>query len=227
VTTSSSEPMTTPAFAAPEAGAVGGAGRPAAGDERGRMSAYRRWELASLAVPVVDVAADAQALANARANAAREGREAGYAAGFAAAEAERAELAVVLAKLGSAAGDHEQRLCDEVLDLALVLARALVGEALAVRREFILPIVSAALKQLPQSTQRVEVALNPSDVSLVRTFLGEGDFGNRCQLLPDASIAPGGCRVETEQSEIDVTIPSRWRRLLAALGRSDDWLEPV
>lgn len=198
--------------------------------DRGRMSAYQRWELASLAEAVADPpdeARAAQALEAARAAAEVEGRAAGYAAGLAAAGAERAQLAALLAKLGSAAGDHEQRLVDEVLDLALVLARQLVGEALAVRREFILPIVSAALKQLPQSTQRVELMLNPADVEVVRTFLGSGEFASRCRLLPDPSIAPGGCLVETEQSEIDVTIPSRWRRLLAALGRSDDWLEPV
>ena len=192
------------------------------------MSAYRRWELASL----TDAAAagappDPAVLAAARAAAEREGREAGYAAGFSAAQAERAQIAIVLGKLASAAGDHEQRLCDEVLDLALVLARQLVGEALAVRREFILPIVSAALKQLPQSTQRIELVLNPGDAELVRNFLGNGEFASRCQILSDASIAPGGCLIETEQTEIDVTIPSRWRRLLAALGRSDDWLEPV
>jgi flagellar assembly protein FliH len=39
-------------------------------------------------------------------------------------------------------------------------------------------------------------------------------------------VAPGGCRVDTEQCEIDATLPTRWRRLLAGLGRSDDWLEP-
>ena len=226
MTTSSSEALPG-AVAAAGGSAAGATGRSGTADDRARMSAYRRWELASLAAPVVDLAADAQALANARDAAAREGREAGYAAGLAAASAERSELVTLLTKLSSAAGDHEQRLCDEVLDLALVIARQLVGEALAVRREFILPIVSAALKQLPQSTQRIELMLNPSDVELVRTFLGTGEFANRCQLLPDASIAPGGCLVETEQSEIDVTIPSRWRRLLAALGRSDDWLEPV
>jgi flagellar assembly protein FliH len=195
--------------------------------ERARLSAFQRWELASLEPSAEASTPDPQQLAQARAEAERAGREAGYAAGLAAASAERAQLAALLVKLTSAAGDHEQRLVDEVLDLALVLARQLVGEALAVRREFILPIVSAALKQLPQSTQRVEVLLNPSDVEIVRTFLGDGAFGGRCQLLPDASIAPGGCLIETEQSEIDVTIPSRWRRLLAALGRSDDWLEPV
>ena len=47
---------------------------------------------------------------------------------------------------------------------------SLVGEALAVRRELVLPVVSAALKQLPQASQQVQVMLNPSDVELVRTF---------------------------------------------------------
>lgn len=196
---------------------------------RQRMSAYHRWELASLAAPDsgTPAAPDPTILAAARATAEREGREAGYAAGLAAASAERAEMAALLVKLSAAAGDHEQRLVDEVLDLALVLARQLVGEALAVRREFILPIVNAALKQLPQSTQRVELTLNPSDLDLVGKFVGTTEFSARCQLRADPSIAPGGCRLETEQCEVDVTVPSRWRRLLAGLGRSDDWVEPA
>jgi len=231
VTTSSSDvapmPSTLAALAASDAAATTRPARPGATDAK-RLSAFQRWELASLdAEPRRDAVVDPAALAGARAAAEAEGRAAGYAAGLAAANGERAALALLLAKLGSAAGDHEQRLVDEVLDLALVLARQLVGEALAVRREFILPIVSAALKQLPQSTQRVELMLNPSDVELLRNFLGNGEFAGRCQLVGDASIAPGGCLIETEQSEIDVTIPSRWRRLLAALGRSDDWLEPA
>jgi len=197
---------------------------------RERLSAWSRWELASLkAQPPGAPAAepDPQVLAAARAQAEHEGREAGYAAGLAAASADRAAFAVVIDKLSAAAGDHEQRLVDEVLDLALVLARQLVGEALAVRREFILPIVSAALKQLPQSTQRIELVLNPADVALVQQFVAASEFGARCQLRADASIAPGGCALETEQCEVDVTVGSRWRRLLAGLGRSDDWLEPV
>ena len=116
---------------------------------------------------------------------------------------------------------------DEVLDLALVIARQLVGEGLSVRREFILPIVSAGLNQLPQSVQRMQLMLNPADMDLVRHFLSSEPASGRCQLIADPTIAPGGCRIETEQCEVDATIPSRWKRLLANLGRSDDWLEPA
>jgi flagellar assembly protein FliH len=69
--------------------------------------------------------------------------------------------------------------------------------------------------------------LNPSDVELVRTFLAEEPLPQRFQLVADVGVAPGGCRIETEQCEVDATLPSRWRRLLANLGRSDDWIEPV
>ena len=195
--------------------------------ERPALSAWARWELASLVAPPSATTVDTDALAAMEAAAQAAGFAAGHAAGLQAAAAERVRLGTLLRTFESAASDHEQRLVDEVLDLALVLARQLVGEALSVRREFIVPIVSAALKQLPQSTQRIEIALNPADLELVQRLADDSGFVTRCRLIADASIAPGGCQIETEQSEIDVTVPSRWRRLLAALGRSDDWLEPV
>jgi len=50
--------------------------------------------------------------------------------------------------------------------------------------------------------------------------------GNRVPVIV-RDISSEGCRLETEQMEVDATVPSRWRRLLANLGRSDDWLEPA
>jgi flagellar assembly protein FliH len=198
---------------------------------RAQLSAWQRWEMAAFeAGPAAGlserdrIAAEAAAL---RTQAVAAGRDAGYAAGLAQANAERARIAALLATLADNVGEHEQRLVDEVLDLALVLARQIVGEALAVRRDFLLPVVSAALKQLPQSTQKVELALNPADVELVTRFLEGHAAGPACRLVPDPAIAPGGCRIETEQCDMDATTPTRWRRLLASLGRTGDWLEPA
>ena len=200
---------------------------------RESLSAYQRWELASLptTTPVPGGAPDESQLreaefAKARAQAVAEGRAEGYAAGLAQAGTERARLAGVLQGLEAAAGDHADRLMDEVLDLALVLGRQLVGEALAVRRSLVLPIVAAALQQLPQSVQRVQVVANPGDVEIIQQFLDGDATRGRRQVVADPLIAPGGCRIETEQCDVDATLPTRWRRLLAGLGRSDDWLEP-
>jgi len=35
----------------------------------------------------------------------------------------------------------------------------------------------------------------------------------------------GGCRIESANSEIDATLDVRWKRIVAALGRDDAWLE--
>lgn len=204
---------------------------------RERLSAWQRWELGALSggasVANYPAQADTAAtggqnqLALETANAMAEARAAGYAEGREQAAAEHARLAVLVHALSQGVGDHEQRLADEVLDLALLLARQMVGEALTVRREFLLPAVSAALRQLPHATMRIEIVLNPSDLPLVQAFIGAEPLGDRCHLSAHPAMAPGGCRIETEQCEVDATVPSRWKRLLAALGRSNEWLEPL
>lgn len=189
---------------------------------RESQSAWQRWELAALAP--AGTPGDA---AQARDAIEDEARASGYASGMAAAASDRARLTALVATLGEHAARHEQQLCDEVLDLALVLARQLVGQALEVRRELVRPIVSAALKQLPQSTQRVELRLNPGDVPLVQPLIDANHAAARCEIVGDPMIAPGGCEIETEQCAVDATMPTRWRHLLANLGRTDDWLEPL
>lgn len=195
-----------------------------------RLSAWERWELASLApsAPKANAAAiAADAVATERANAIAQGQAAGYAQGRAAAAAEQAQLATLVRSLSACVADHEQRLVDEVLDLALVLARQMVGEALAVKREFLLPVVSAALRQLPQNTQRVEIFVNPSDLAIVSEYVANEPLSDRCRFVAHSTIAPGGCRIETEQCEVDATVGSRWKRLLASLGRTGEWIEPA
>jgi flagellar assembly protein FliH len=195
-----------------------------------RLSAWQRWEMGSLGVAprAEDVARELEA---ARARGQAEGHAQGFAQGraegLASAREDASRLAALVARLEDSVSDHDQRMADEVLDLALVFARQMVGEALSVRREFVLPVVIAALKHLPQSTQRIELRLNPADVELVRSFLASDANGARTQIVGDAAQAPGGCRIETEHTAVDASVETRWRRLLANLGRNDEWLEPA
>jgi flagellar assembly protein FliH len=99
-----------------------------------------------------------------------------------------------------------------------------VGGALTARRDLVLPVVSAALKQIPQLSQGVQLLLNPADLELVRTFLAAEPGLVACTPLADASIAEGGCRVVAEHSEVDATMQTRWSRMLANLGCSGEWL---
>jgi flagellar assembly protein FliH len=202
---------------------------------RAQQSAWQRWELASLGTDGA-ISADPemaarslaeQQAARAMAAAHAEGSARGYEEGMAAAQDRIAAIERLLAALGDHAANHEQRLADEVLDLALVFARQMVGQALAVKRELVLPIVAAALSQLPQATRHIELHLDPADVALVRSVIPPDHPGPPLSIVPDPRVGPGGCIVDTEQASVDATTASRWRRLLANLGRTDDWLEPV
>ena len=198
---------------------------------RSQQSAWQRWELASLgeaaridATPSAAERAQREA-AEAAARAEAEAQARGFATGMAAAQAKVAELERLLARLGDHAANHEQKLADEVLDLALAFTRHIAGQAVSVRRELVLPIVASALSQLPQATRHIELHLDPADVALVRSVIPADHPGPPIALVADTRVGPGGCIVDTEQASVDATVGSRWRRLLASLGRTDDWLD--
>lgn len=190
------------------------------------LSAWQRWELAALderAEP--DPLAQQAALERARSAAVEAGHAAGYRSGLAAAGAERERFAMLGASLSGQAAEHAQRLADEVLDFAIAVARHLVGEVLSVRREVVLPVVTEALRALPQASRQVQIALHPDDVELVRAHLADRHADRTIDLVADTAIAPGGVRLDAEQAEVDATLTTRWRQVLAGLGRHDDWLD--
>jgi len=197
-----------------------------------RLSAYQRWELACLEAELPPAATPQSAADAAAAREATErelAREQGYAKGYetgmAQAAAMRARFEHLLQSLTEHAGTHQQKLLDEVLNFALILAQRLVGEAVRVRRDLVLPVVAEALKQLPQAAQRVQLAVHPDDVELVRAFLDDEHASPMPQIVADASISAGGCRVDTGESAVDATLESRWCRILLTLGQTEGWID--
>ena len=190
-----------------------------------RLSAYQRWELATL--EEVDVAlADNDAGAECvHAQSRAAGHAEGYAAGLAQAAGERVRLATMLTSMEHAIAGHEQELADAVLDLALTLAGKVLAATIAVRRDLLRPVIAAALEQLPRGPQRIRLSANPADVEVVKSVFAAEHGSEQWQIKPDPAIAIGGFRIESEQCEIDATVATRWGRLLTSLGRNGDWLE--
>lgn len=160
-----------------------------------------------------------------------EGFRRGFDAGVAHANAEHEERerqagAALGERIAALVEDCRQRLdaierdaADAVVDLALEVARHALRATLAVRPETIVPIVQEALAGVFDESVRMHLHLNPSDEALVREELGARLAQSNCEIVADASIRPGGCRIETPRAEVDATLETRWRRTLAALGR--------
>jgi flagellar assembly protein FliH len=156
------------------------------------------------------------------------GRSEGYAAGL----AEGRELAAIeTARLSGLADSFmteldraDETISQQVLDLTIDLARAVVKSALTIRPELILPIVREAVRYLPSLQQPALLYLNPADVELVQTRMGNELTKMGWQLTDDPDLDPGSCRAETPDTQIDSSLSTRWQRLTAALGKDSKWL---
>lgn len=162
----------------------------------------------------------------------QEGYDAGRAEGLAEGLTEgRKEAALEAARMRDLAdafsaelNQADEAISQQVLDLSIDLARALFKSTLAVQPERIIPIVREAVRYLPAFSQPAMLYLNPGDVLLVQDGMGDelGKIG--WQLTSDTQLEPGSCRVETANNQIDASLPTRWQRLTAALGKESDWL---
>lgn len=185
---------------------------------------YQPWQFASFNAPRAISPPTAADVERVQQQAREEGYAAGYREGRAVAESEAQRLRAVIDGVQGDLAALDQTVADELLGLALQIARRVVGEALRLKPELVLPVVRDAVRCLPEFEQPVRVVLNPSDAALVTAHCaGEIDAGG-WQIVSDATIARGGCRLKSATTAIDATLPSRWESVLAALGQNDEWL---
>lgn len=155
----------------------------------------------------------------------REGYETGFAEGAEFAREQANRLGGLADGLDTALKQLDREVADEVVALAIEVARQMVRRTLAENPEdALIDTVRAALNQLPQAQVRIHV--HPDDVALIRSYLAEQPTHLHHQIIEDESVTLGGCRLQGSASEIDATVETRWRRILEGLGhRGTSWGE--
>ncbi len=106
-----------------------------------------------------------------------------------------------------------KQLGQQILDLALDLAQALLHKQLELDKTAILPIVEDAIDQLIQVKQPAQLFLNPQDAETVQAHLGEKLTQKGWQIVPDPHLDMGGCHLESASNVIDASLALRWQRL--------------
>lgn len=195
------------------------------------MTAWERWELASfdqLPPPAAVTSGEApeaepalDELAAIRRQAAEEGYQAGLAAGQAAVRAEAARLGRAADSLDQALAELDQQVADELLALAVEIARQVVRREISANGDAILGVVHEALEQLPH--QHAAIYLHPEDASLVRSHLGDSLAHGGHRIFEAPNLQVGDCLVEVGGSQIDATVATRWRRIVESLGMEAAW----
>ncbi|MDA8383606.1 MAG: flagellar assembly protein FliH [Betaproteobacteria bacterium] len=199
-----------------------------------QLSAYQRWELGSLNEserPAAGAPEDLVSLPTAEeierihAQAREEGLNAGYREGLEKGRRDAQAIGRMLAEARESLAQMEEAIARDVVALGLELARHLFRGSLKIRPDAVLPVVREALNALPHASHSLRLVVRPDDAALVRTQLEAELAALGCQVVEDARLSPGGCRVEAMHCEVDATIETRWKQLVATLGLNVDWLE--
>lgn len=213
----------------------------AATTEEGKLTAWERWELAEFDGPPSTTRKPAPAAAPApepppqpavqlptaedveriMQQARDEGTKAGYQEGQAKARDEATRLGRAAGKLEAALNGLDSEVADELLALALEVARLVVRSEITARPESLLTVIQEALGQLPH--QHAAIYLNPEDASLVRSYLGDQLAHAGHRILEDAKLARGDCVLDAGGSHLDATVATRWRRVVEGLGLENAW----
>lgn len=117
----------------------------------------------------------------------------------------------------------QDTLAAQLLELACDLARQVVRRELQQPLEPIKTVVHEALALAVQDARPATLKLHPSDLALLQVDLTEALHGQPVRLMPDPTVTPGGCMVESAQGAVDGTVEKRWARAVGNLGLDLPW----
>ena len=124
----------------------------------------------------------------------------------------------VLTSLARPLEDADDQVFEELMMTVMAVARHIIRREIKTDPGQVVGVIQTALAELPAGSQHVKVYLHPEDVTVVREVLaGAGEGDTPWSLQDDALVSPGGCRIETDTSEIDATIEKRLAQIAARL----------
>lgn len=99
-----------------------------------------------------------------------------------------------------------------LLDVVCTLTQSVVQRELLTDSSQILNLVKQAIEALPIGSKNIRVCLNPDDLAAVETYAEEQQLD--WKFFGDASLQPGGCRIDTPESRVDFSASSRLQTVL-------------
>lgn len=109
---------------------------------------------------------------------------------------------------------------DQQLEVAMItllehMVREVIQRELSIDSSQIRQVLSEALKLLPMGTNNIRIHVNPQDLEVIKTLRERHE--ENWKILEDASLLPGGCRVESELSRVDATVETRLNQAIKQL----------
>ena len=138
-----------------------------------------------------------------------------------------ASMNQAIAELDAAKEDLMIAAEKDLLDFAVMLAKKLTFAIGRLYPEAVVENFKRALR-LVESNTNLTVRVHPDQIASIDTFaetvLKRGDASRVVELVPDKSIAPGGCKVDSDRAGVDATLETQVEQIVALLlgeGQSD------
>lgn len=142
-------------------------------------------------------------------------REEGYREGLVRAQTELHRSMVEAMATLTAAQRERERIAEinreGLADLALTIARRVIGEHLAADPEIVARIVADTIRELEPS-MNVQVRVHPADLDAVERHKEDLDrlvTDGTTQIVPDATVDRGGCVIVSPAGDVDARIATK------------------
>ncbi|HEY7776578.1 MAG TPA: flagellar assembly protein FliH [Kineobactrum sp.] len=143
------------------------------------------------------------------------GLEQGRVAGKAEMVRKGAALEAVIASMLQPLKEIDAAVEDELVQLALAVARQVLHRELVLAPEQVIAAVREAMAELPSNSRSIRLLLHPDDVALVREAIAIPAGPAGWQVEEDPAIGRGGCKVLSANTLVDATLDSRMQAVAA------------
>ncbi|HEX2584577.1 MAG TPA: flagellar assembly protein FliH [Steroidobacteraceae bacterium] len=103
----------------------------------------------------------------------------------------------------------------QLVSLAFAIAKQVVRRELRIDPSQVIAVVRDTVSLLPLAQRNLRVHLHPDDARLLRERLSEPQAERAWTLVEDPMMARGGCRVSSDNSQIDARVETRLAAIFA------------
>jgi flagellar assembly protein FliH len=187
------------------------------------LSGIESWSLPEVSLPAQREAAARPLTARqieelqqqAREEGFQQGRREGLEAGRKEILARVHELESLMQTLARPLEQLDGQIEQELVSLALAVARQLVRRELKADPGQVLAVLREAMAALPVAARNVRLHLHPEDAALVREALALNDAERGWKIVEDPVLTRGGCKVSSDTSQIDASVERRLQTAIA------------
>lgn len=127
-----------------------------------------------------------------------------------------AELGEIIEQFNQPLKLLDNNIEQQLLSLVISMVKAVVKQELVIEPSHILFVLRDGLAALPMQSQAISIHLHPDDISIIENAFSQTEIQkNNWQLVENSTLAKGGCVIDTQHSEVDMTLETRLSKTLA------------